>query len=657
MRSALNIGLVQINNSFSGQSYLPYSVGLLQAYVTQHHPAPESLRFLLPIFSRVRVDEAVDQLAAADLVFFSTYVWNIRISSEIARRLRAKHPNVGIVFGGPQVPDRAEAFLRDHPFMDLAVHGEGERIALEIVMAWKSKDWSQLSGISYRTPDGTFHHKPKGERIKDINAVPSPFLTRAFEPVMKANPNQKWIALWETNRGCPFSCTFCDWGSSTQSRVYQFHLDRLKHEADWFAEKKIDFVFCCDANFGILPRDVDIAQYVADVKRQRGFPSALSVQNTKNATERAYQVQKILSDSGLNKGVTIAMQSVDKATLKNIKRENISLDSYQELQRRFTRDRVETYTDLILGLPGETYQSFKTGIATVIENGQHNRIQFNNCSILPNAEMGDPEYLRKHGIVTIESDIINIHGSLTDADNEILEKQQLVIATDSMPREDWVKTRAYCWMTALLHFDKVFQIPIILAHEVAGVPYAEILDAFGEGDLSAYPTLKYIREFFFDKARDIQNGGAEYCHSKEYLDIFWPADELILIHLIADNKVEAFYNEALKVLRRTLGNEFASLDPMFEDAVRLNRSLLKLPFQTGDLDVTLRYNVWEFYRGVLRGEQVPLIDKPITYHIDRTSQAYWKWEDFCREVIWYGNKKGAYLYAHRQAEPQIAGIY
>ncbi len=175
------------------------------------------------------------------------------------------------------------------------------------------------------------------------------------------------------------------------------------------------------------------------------------------------------------------------------------------MQRRFTRDRVETYNDLILGLPGETYQSFKAGIALVIgENGQHNRIQFNNCSILPNAEMGDPEYRRKHGVVTIESDIINIHGSLADADNEILEKQQLVIATATTPLEDWVKTRAYCWMTALLHFDKVFQIPIIAAHELAGVPFAEILDQFGEGDLSAQPTIRQVRDFFFEKARDIQ---------------------------------------------------------------------------------------------------------------------------------------------------------
>src|SRR6185437_455091 len=93
-----------------------------------------------------------------------------------------------------------------------------------------------------------------------------------------------------------------------------------------------------------------------------------------------------------------------------IKRQNISSASFEELQRRFSRDGVETYSDLILGLPEETYESFAEGVSRVIENGQHNRIQFNNLSILPNAEMGDPEYQRKFGMVTVESKIINIHG-------------------------------------------------------------------------------------------------------------------------------------------------------------------------------------------------------------------------------------------------------
>ena len=84
-------------------------------------------------------------------------------------------------------------------------------------------------------------------------------------------------------------------------------------------KKKIEFIFCCDANFGILKRDVEIAEYASFVKRTTGYPKALSVQNTKNATERAYLTQKILADSGLNKGVTLSMQSLDKETLENIK--------------------------------------------------------------------------------------------------------------------------------------------------------------------------------------------------------------------------------------------------------------------------------------------------------------------------------------------------
>src|SRR5207237_1402876 len=212
------------------------------------------------------------------------------------------------------------------------------------------------------------------------------------------------------------------------------------------------------------------------------------VQNTKNATERAYLTQKILSDAGLNKGVALSMQSIDPTTLVSIKRDNISLDTYMELQRRFTRDRVETYSDLILGLPGETYDSFANGIGQVIDNGQHNRIQFNNLSILPNAEMGDPEYQKKYGMVTIETKIINIHGSLKDTEEEeIAEVQDLVVATASMPHEDWARTRALCWMTALLHFDKVMQIPIVLVRDLCDVGYREIFEAFMGSRADRFP--------------------------------------------------------------------------------------------------------------------------------------------------------------------------
>jgi hypothetical protein len=290
----------------------------------------------------------------------------------------------------------------------------------------------------------------------------------------------------------------------------------------------------------MLPRDYEITQYVADTKGKLGFPKALSVQNTKNGLERAYKVQKLLSDAGLNKGVSLSLQSVDPMTLEAIKRDNISTETYQELQRRFTRDRVETYSDLILGLPGETYDSFANGVSTVIENGQHNRIQFNNLSILPNAEMGDPEYQKKFGMEIIESTIINIHGSLSETKEEIPENQQLVVATSSMPRSEWVRTRTFCWMTAFLHFDKVLQIPLIVVREASKVSYRQLLEAFIDNRSSKYPILSGIKAFFEEEACKIQSGGPEYCHSSEWLDIFWPADEYALIKLCKENTLSDF---------------------------------------------------------------------------------------------------------------------
>lgn len=658
MSGKTHVGLVQINNSFSNQNYLPYSAGLLQAYAQKYAPSPERYQFLLPIYSRIPVQQALDRLVQAEVIGFSTYVWNFRISLEIAKAVKQERPETLIVFGGPHVPDRSEDFLRKNPFIDLCIHGEGEQIFLQVLEKAASRDWAAIPSVSFLREDGSFEFHPKGERIKDLSLIPSPYLSGVFDPLMEANPREQWLILWETNRGCPFSCTFCDWGSALQSKVYPFDLDRLFREVEWFSEKKAEFIFCCDANFGILPRDYEIVQYVAEVKRRRGYPQALSVQNTKNATERAYQVQKLLADSGLNKGVTISLQSIDVDTLKSIKRANISSASFQELQRRFTRDKVETYTDLILGLPGETYDSFVDGVSRVIENGQHNRVQFNNLSVLPNAEMGNPDYQKKYGMEIVETKVVNIHGSLTESKEEIYETQQLVIATTAMPKEEWRRTRAFAWTAGLLHFDKILQIPLVVLHEICGIRYRELIEAFTQGPLEGCPILSEVWNLFLEKAKDIQEGGAEYCRSQEWLNIWWPADEYILIKLCTEEKLDIFYEEAARVLKRLLNEKMVQMPvAILEEAVRLNQALLKKPFQTEDLHLKLSYNLWEFYRAAIEGTQIPLEEKPTQYHIDRTTQQWASWEDWFREVIWYGNKKGAYLYGNSSVEFQLEGHF
>src|SRR3990167_4830388 len=563
----VKIGMVQINNSFSGQNYLPLSTGMLQAYAQKNLTKPSDYKFMLPIYKRIPVSDAVSQLKDADVVFFSTYVWNFQISLEIARRHNSR-----IIFGGPHVPKDTESFLKKYPFIDTACYGEGERASVALL---EGNHW---------TPS----------RIDDMNILPSPYLEGTFDPLIKAYPEENWIALWETNRGCPFNCTFCDWGTATKSKVFKFEIDRLYQEMDWFAQHKIEYIYCCDANFGMLPRDLDIVSYAVKTKSELGYPHKLSVQNTKNSAERSYAVQKILSDAGMNQGVTLSMQSLDENTLKSVKRANISLESFRIIQERFEEAGVETYTDLILGLPGETYDSFLDGTCKTIENGQHNRIQFNNLSILPNAEMAEPEYQKEYGIVTIEANIVNAHGSLDE--HEIQEKQLLVVGTHSMPKEDWVKTRAMTWMVSLLYFDKLLSIPITLLHDKHKVPYRDIFERFMR-PTDELIVLKGILKFFIDKARDIQNGGEEFCYSSKWLQIWWPADEYIFINLSVQKRIYQFYSESLWLLSQL----HFGIDVI--GAVRRNRKLLKQP--DSDLD---------------------------------------KW---LKETVWWGNKKGAYLNASR----------
>jgi tRNA A37 methylthiotransferase MiaB len=653
----IRVGLVQINNSFSNQNYLPYSVGLLQAYAQRHLPTPERYQFLLPLYKRIPADDGVAHLRSAQIIGFSTYCWNNRISLEIARRIKEQHPQTIIVFGGPHVPNRAEAFLRAHPFIDLAAHGEGEDVFLRILRDGIFGDWADIPGISYLDRQGRFVSHAAGTRLANLDAVPSPYLQGVFEPLAAANPNETWIAVWETNRGCPFGCTFCDWGSATASKVYTFGMDRIRQEIEWFAKKKIEFVFCADANFGMLPRDLDIVLAAAESKRTTGYPQALSVQNTKNATERAYQVQKALADAGMNKGVTVSFQSMDPQTLKAVKRGNISTASFQELQRRFTVDGIETYSDMILALPIETYDTFADGTAAIIDNGQHNRIQFNNLSLLPNAEMGEPAYRRQYGIEAVETKIVNIHGSLNEATWDIYETQQLAIATKSMPREQWVRTRAFCWWAALLHFDKLLQIPLVVLRQ-CGISYRELFEVFSEGPIEGLPILGEVRQFFLDKARDIQQGGAEYCRAPEWLNIWWPTDEYIFIKMVIEGRLEAFYQQTEEALGRHLHRQGVTLpEGLLHQCVVLNASLVKTPFQKEDLEVQVDWNIWEYYRSIVRGLPMGLEQRALCYHVDRTSVTWNSWDQWFREVVWYGNKKGAYLYSNRAVERQLAGHF
>ena len=643
MPKPTQVGLVQINNSFANQCYLPYSVGVLQSYFKAHFPEPDQFEFLLPLYSRVPVQQAVEHLQDAEIVFFSLYVWNEQLSLEIARRLKQANPNVLLVFGGCQVPNRSEDFLRKHPFIDLAVLGPGERPFCDILGAYKTRNFATIPGVNLVNQAGEFcknevHHLTTTE----IAELPSPFLDGTFEPLFAAYPQQTWLMLWETNRGCPYACSYCDWGSSAVNKVGRFPMERLKAEMDWVSNHKIEFIFCCDANFGIFARDMEIVEYMADLKKRTGYPERFSVQNTKNNEGRSFQIQKLLQETGLNKGAALAMQSVSEVVLTNIGRANIRLDSFKHLQKRFTDEGIQTFTDVILGLPGETLESFIQGVGAIVDGGQHNRIQFNNLSILPNAEMGDPDYQKRHGMIVVDNDIINIHGKLED--EEVTERQQLVVGTHSMPLTDWVEARVFGWMTGLLHFNKLLQLTLIVTKQLSGVSYLDLFQLFISKEAKETKLFGWLLQRCQAKALDIQKGGAEFEYSAEFMGIWWPLDELLLIEIAARSQFDEFYAEARQLLADFLAKRGIHLPAgLLQQATELNQHLLRLPFAPQDIEYQADFNLWELYQSALIAKDQDLVQAPVLYRIDCTSETWTDWNHWSQFVVWYGNKRADYL--------------
>jgi radical SAM superfamily enzyme YgiQ (UPF0313 family) len=617
--------------------YLPYSVGLLQAYAQRYAAEPASYEFLLPIYRPTPLAGAIDKLVDADIAAFSTYIWNIRQSLLIAKELKRIRPQMLIVFGGPQVPNSAEGFLRDNASIDIVCHGEGERVFLQILEQSGTRDWSAIPSVSFLNEQGAFVSHPRAARMQDLSKFPSPFLEGVFEPLMRSNPDVHWQSAWETNRGCPFGCTFCDWGSAIASKVYRFDMERVKAETDWFARKRIAHVFFCDANFGILTRDIDIAEAFVESLERHKHRISVSVQTAKNSTERCYQVQRILWNSGRAfLSATTSLQSVDAGTLKAIKRDNISLQSFHELQRRHRENGVPTNTEIIVGLPGETYESFANGLAEVISRGQHNFLNIYECQVLPNAEMGSPEYQKQYGMQLAAVPIIE--GSLGSEEDETTERIDTVVATASMPAADWVRARAFAWATQFFYFDRLLQIPFIFLAGEYGISYRKMVEAFLDADPGTFPVCAEVAGIFIRAARGLQNGKPSVIASPSCLNQWWSPDTYALVSLASQAKWTTFFEEAEQILQRFAG------DKLLSQCIRLNRELFKRPRVFTDVCVNVSANLLEYYETVLSGKSVALDRSPVTYRVDRTGAVWPREDDWYRFIDEAQGDPARYLY-------------
>lgn len=616
---SLDIGLVQISESRYAHRYLPYTIGLLQAYALRHAQNREQLTFRLPVFERVSVAEAANGLEGVDVAAFSVYCWNERRSLAVAAALKAKCPETLILFGGPQIPhvepDETEAFLRRHPQVDVLVCGEGERAFVALLEAegnMRSRAaWPGISNLAWLDEQGQFQSTPQAERITDLDSIPSPYLTGVFAPLMKAFPEHRWVATWETNRGCPFQCSFCDWGGLIQTRVYQFALDRVLAEIEWFGQTGVADIFCADANFGMLARDLEIAQHMAICKQRYGAPHLFQTQMAKNVKLRNLEIQRLLADSGLNPVPAISLQSLHPETLKAIRRQNISTERFQEVQQYCQRNGIFSYSDLILGLPGESYDSFADGVSEVIRLGQHNRIMFFNAALLPNAEMATASYRQAHGIQSVAVPF----PAQVNCD-EISETLEIIIATATLPPDDWVRMQVFAWMSNFLYFlHKPFQILFMILHQQLNLSYRELIELFCRSEgLERYPLLQQVLNSFERGALQIRQGPGDNPWSYSPDEGLQLTPELLAqSRLCETGRWPELFRQAGHLLLRYCLSRAPRLDlQLFEDALKLSEAHFQQLYYGSRGEplsarrLMLQYNLWDFYSARLHGTELEL---------------------------------------------------
>lgn len=229
-------------------------------------------------------------------------------------------------------------------------------------------------------------------------------------------------------------------------------MDYVAAEAEWIARNKIPYVFCADGNFGMFPRDVEIAEIYAATKRKYGYPEKFRVCYGKNASETIFKAVSVLEKAGLSKSVTLSPQSRNTETLRLIGRNNISDKFFDDMQERYSTAGIPVYSELIIGLPGETYESFKAGIAETMRSG--NQLFIYMCECLPSTRLADKEYMQAHGIKTQSVPITPVHCS------EVLpqEFEDIVVETSTMPLEDWKQTVVLSWMIQLYYSFKLIDM-------------------------------------------------------------------------------------------------------------------------------------------------------------------------------------------------------
>ena len=379
------------------------------------------------------------------IFLFSNYIWSHTANMAYSQRAKEMNPMGVCIHGGPDTPKYAgdvKRYLELNQHIDVIVHGEGEAALAEILdtlqeqMAEGPRDITVLKdvpGITYRVGDKLVTTAAR-DRLSNLNTIPSPYSNGLFDVIGDLPIVMQTI---ETNRGCPFGCTFCDWGSATLSKIRKFDLERVFQDLEWCAKHKVKVVFNTDANFGVFERDVEVARKVVELKERYGYPKVFESSYAKNQVKHLKKIIEILAGGGVVSTGTLSLQSVNPETLSAIKRSNIKVSKYDELATEFGKAKLPLIVEMMMGLPGSTLESFEGDLQQAIDREVQARV--NPTEVLVNSPMNEPGYRTEYDIHLqrpIEDDWRSENGT-TPPDKALIVSTSSFTASDYKVMDRW----------------------------------------------------------------------------------------------------------------------------------------------------------------------------------------------------------------------------
>jgi hypothetical protein len=427
------------------------------------------------------------------------------------------------------------------------------------------------------------------------------------------------------------NCTFCDWGSATMSKVRRFGHDRLTSEFEWMGRHGIELLYNCDANYGLFQDDVALTEKLVETKQRYGAPSKFRAAYAKNSNERVYDISKKLNDEGMCKGVTLSFQSMDESTLDLIKRKNMKSNDFKSLITLYRRAGIPTYTELILGLPGETYDTFCDGITTLLEAGQHDSLNIYHAMLLPNSEMNVPAYRELHGIRGTRTPLLLLHGTMEPGD--IQESYDIVTATNTMSADDWVMASLFGYVVQAFHCLNISQVVAVGLRHHEGMSYRAFYEGLIEW-VDDHPDTELNKLFnrILNMLLGVLDGTATFdLGDRSFGDIMWPVEELLFLWVVSskDRKAVLEMGDYVKAI---------TTSKVADDLLGLQWNTTKFPDEKYASETYLSANWCKALESWLVNEPAELEHDRIIITVPPTGL---KRKEFAKQIVWYGRKGGS----------------